>query len=201
MAVSYTHLSPFSHMFSALRVIQATVAHSSTPIASLGAWAAEGSPTLGSICPMPALCYPCLLYTSVHPGSLMGKRNFSEADECDLGALGHQTRDQFARVRPHSAEGVSRYQYAHRTPGMRGLGATLFLLGSSLGARAAAREGFSWPHAQLDSDSLLTGSREVIIAGLCAPALSLIHISPVRQPLPSRPSASCERFGGSRGPQ
>ena len=107
---------------------------------------------------------------AVHPGSLMGKRNFSEADERDLGALGHQTRDQFARVRPHSAEGVSRYQYAHRTPGMRGLGATLFLLGSSLGARDAAREGFSWPHAQLDSDSLLTGSREVIIAGLCAPA-------------------------------
>src|SRR5271154_2328611 len=54
---------------------------------------------------------------AIHPGGLMRKRNFSKADECDLRAMGHQTRNQFARVRPHSAERVSRYQYTHRTPG------------------------------------------------------------------------------------
>src|SRR5450755_2261795 len=58
----------------------------------------------------------------VHPGSLMRKWNIAEADERDLRALGHQTRNQFARVSPHSAERVSRHQYAHRTLGDRGLG-------------------------------------------------------------------------------
>src|SRR6266852_5166732 len=59
---------------------------------------------------------------TIHPGGLMGKRNFPKTDKRDLRSVGHQTRDQFTRVRPYSAECVSRNQYAHRTPGDRGLG-------------------------------------------------------------------------------
>src|SRR4030088_859468 len=80
---------------------------------------------------------------TVHPGGLMRKRNFSKADERDLRAMGHQTGNQFARVSPDSAEGVSRDQYAHRTPDIRGRGATLGLPASSLGSRAVPREEFS----------------------------------------------------------
>src|SRR4030081_2455873 len=80
---------------------------------------------------------------TVHPSGLMRKRNFSKADERDLRAMGHQTRNQFARVSPDSAEGVSRHQYTHRTPEIRGLGATLGLPASSLGSRAMPREAFS----------------------------------------------------------
>ena len=58
----------------------------------------------------------------IHPSGLMGKRNFSKADERNLRPVGHQTRNQFARVCPNSAESVGRNQYAHRTPGDRGLG-------------------------------------------------------------------------------
>jgi hypothetical protein len=53
---------------------------------------------------------------SVHPRGLMRERNFSKADERDLRAVGDQSRNQFARVRPNSTERVSRNQYAHRTP-------------------------------------------------------------------------------------
>src|ERR1019366_8267726 len=76
----------------------------------------------------------------VHPSGLMRKWNFSKADERDLRPVGHQTRNQFAGVSPHSAERVSRHQYAHRTPGYRGLGTTLGLLASSLGSTAVPRE-------------------------------------------------------------
>ena len=65
---------------------------------------------------------------AIHPGGLMGKRNFSKADERDLRAVGYQARNQFARVRPHSAERVSRHQYAHRTPGVEGWEKTLGLI-------------------------------------------------------------------------
>src|ERR1700674_4025383 len=80
---------------------------------------------------------------AVHPCGLMRKGNFSKADERDLRTVGHQTRNQFARVSPDSAEGVSRHQYAHRTPDIRGLGATLGLPASSLGSKAVPREEFS----------------------------------------------------------
>src|ERR1700730_6676787 len=73
----------------------------------------------------------------------MRKWNFSKADERDLRAVGHQTRNQFARVSPHSAERVSCHQYAHRTPEIRGLGAALGLPPPSLGSRALPREEFS----------------------------------------------------------
>src|SRR5208282_4772872 len=80
---------------------------------------------------------------TVHPGGLMRKGNFSKADERDLRSVGHQARNQFARVRPNSAERVSRDQYAHRTPGIRGLGATLGLPAYSLGSMGVPREEFS----------------------------------------------------------
>src|SRR6266478_2224917 len=62
---------------------------------------------------------------TVHPSGLMRKWNLSKADERDLRSVGHKTRNQFARVSPHSAERVSRHQYSHRTPEIRGLGAAL----------------------------------------------------------------------------
>src|SRR5882762_9914141 len=80
---------------------------------------------------------------TVHPCGLMRKWNLSKADERDLRPVGHQTRNQFARVSPDSAEGISRHQYTHRTPEIRGLGATLGLPASSLGSRAMPREEFS----------------------------------------------------------
>src|SRR5271157_1682905 len=61
----------------------------------------------------------------VHPSGLMRKRNFSKADERDLRSVGYQARNQFARVRPNSAERVSRHQYAHRTPAESRAGKTL----------------------------------------------------------------------------
>src|ERR1700686_2857081 len=57
---------------------------------------------------------------AVHPSRLMRKWNFSEADERDLRSMRDEPGNQLARVRPHSAERVSRYQYAHRTPGIEG---------------------------------------------------------------------------------
>src|SRR5208282_3021813 len=79
----------------------------------------------------------------VHPSGLMGKWNLSKTDERDLCPVGHQTRNQFARIRPYSAERVSRDQYAHRTPGFRGVGATLVLPVYSLGSTGVPREEFS----------------------------------------------------------
>jgi hypothetical protein len=57
---------------------------------------------------------------AIHPSGLMGEWNFSEADERDLRSMSHEPGNQLARVSPHSAERVSRYQYAHRTPGNEG---------------------------------------------------------------------------------
>src|ERR1019366_1501838 len=80
----------------------------------------------------------------IHPSGLMGKRNFSKADERNLRPMGHQTRNQFARVCPYSAESVGRNQYTHRTLGGSRAGNTLGPIASSLGARAVSREEFSW---------------------------------------------------------
>jgi hypothetical protein len=60
-----------------------------------------------------------------------------------LRPVGHQTRNKFARIGPNSAERVSRNQYAHRTPGVRGLGATLGLLATSLVSTSTTRKEFS----------------------------------------------------------
>src|SRR6267154_5899516 len=57
---------------------------------------------------------------AIHPSSLMGKGDLSEADECDLRSMSHKPGNELARIGPHSAERVSRYQYAHRTPGIEG---------------------------------------------------------------------------------
>ena len=73
----------------------------------------------------------------------MRKGNFSEADEGDMRAVSYKTRNQFARVRPYSAESVSRYQYAHRTPGTEGWELTLGLPGFSVESRTIPREEFS----------------------------------------------------------
>src|ERR1700677_484386 len=79
----------------------------------------------------------------IHPGSLMGKRNFYKAKERYLCPVRHQTRNQFARVSPYSAERVGRYQYAHRTPGESRAGIlTLGLLGSSLESATIPRKEF-----------------------------------------------------------
>src|SRR5208282_454253 len=78
----------------------------------------------------------------IHPGGLMGKRNFSKADERNLRPMGHQTRNQFARVCPNSAECVGRNQYTHRTLGGSRAGNTLGLLSSSLGERPCRGKSF-----------------------------------------------------------
>src|SRR6266853_1211785 len=57
---------------------------------------------------------------AIHPSSLVGKRDLSEADERDLRSMSHEPGNELARISPHSAERVSRYQYAHRTPGIEG---------------------------------------------------------------------------------
>jgi hypothetical protein len=80
---------------------------------------------------------------SIHPRGLMRKRNFAEADERDVCTVGHETGNQFARVRPNSAERVSRHQYAHGTPGDSRAGKTLGMLATSLVATTAGGEELS----------------------------------------------------------
>jgi hypothetical protein len=43
---------------------------------------------------------------ALHPGGLIGKRDFSKADERDLGALGYEAGDEFTCIRPNAAERV-----------------------------------------------------------------------------------------------
>ena len=56
---------------------------------------------------------------AIHPGSLLGQRDVTQADQCDTRPTADQTGYQFARIGPNAGNGVSSDENVHESSNTR----------------------------------------------------------------------------------